>query len=101
MVQCPKRRAYGAVISKPTKATLGKLEVVIHDFAAVEDVLPMHQHTPETNHITVVARGSFKAHGNGWERIIKAGDVVDWPDNDPHEFIALEENSRIVNIVKG
>lgn len=61
----------------------------------------MHQHTTEMNHITVVAKGVIKAHGNAWERILKAGDVVDWPDDDPHEFIALEDNSRIVNIIKG
>lgn len=89
------------MIASLTAAHLGKLNISIYDFAAEEDVLPMHQHTPETNHITVVARGSFKAHGNSWERILKAGDVVDWPDNDPHEFVALEPNSRIVNIVKG
>ena len=85
----------------PKIITFGKLTGGIYDFPSVDDMLPLHQHTPETNHITIVARGSFKIHGNGWERIIKAGDVVDWPDNDPHEFIALEENSRIVNIVKG
>jgi len=27
--------------------------------------------------------------------------VADWKPNDPHEFVALEDNSRIVNIVKG
>jgi quercetin dioxygenase-like cupin family protein len=48
-----------------------------------------------------VARGSFKAHGNGWERVLKNGDVADWSPNDPHEFIALEADSRIVNIIKG
>jgi quercetin dioxygenase-like cupin family protein len=85
----------------PKPISLGKLTGVIYDFLSADDVLPMHQHTPETNHITVVARGSFRTHGNGWERTIKAGDVVDWPDNDPHEFIALEDNSRIVNIIKG
>jgi quercetin dioxygenase-like cupin family protein len=61
----------------------------------------MHQHSEADVHITVVARGSFKAHGNGWERQVSAGDVIDWRPHDPHEFVALEDNSRIVNIIKG
>jgi quercetin dioxygenase-like cupin family protein len=79
----------------------GKLRGGVFDFPVANDVLPMHSHGDADAHITVVARGSFKAHGNGWERVLKAGDVVDWKPNDPHEFVALEDNSRIVNIVKG
>lgn len=30
-----------------------------------------------------------------------AGNVVDWPAHQAHEFIALEPGSRLVNIVKG
>jgi len=81
--------------------TLGKLSGSIYDFPDAGDALPMHSHGESDVHITVVARGSFKAHGNGWERVLSAGDVADWKPNDPHEFIALEENSRIVNIIKG
>lgn len=81
--------------------TFGKLKGVVYDFSAAGDVLPMHSHNEADVHITVVARGSFKAHGPGWERVLKAGDVADWKPNDPHEFIALEANSRIVNMIKG
>lgn len=80
--------------------TFGKLNTIVFDFENADDVLPMHEHTEADVHITVVARGSFRAHGNGWERTVKAGDVLDWQPYDPHEFIALEPNSRIVNIVK-
>ena len=81
--------------------TFGKLNGMVCDFPVAGDVLPMHQHGEADVHITVVARGSFKAHGNGWERQVSAGDVIDWRPHDPHEFVALEDNSRIVNIVKG
>lgn len=85
-----------------TKAiTFGKLSGAVYDFPEAGDVLPMHQHGEADVHITVVARGSFKAHGNGWERILKAGNVADWKPNDPHEFVALEADSRLVNIIKG
>jgi quercetin dioxygenase-like cupin family protein len=80
---------------------LGKLSGSIYDFPDAGDALPMHSHGEADVHITVVARGSFRVHGNGWERVLKAGDVADWQPNDPHEFIALEGNSRIVNIIKG
>jgi len=81
--------------------TLGKLSGSIYDFPDVGNALPMHSHGEADVHITVVARGSFRVHGTGWERVLSAGDVADWQPNDPHEFIALEENSRIVNIIKG
>ena len=81
--------------------TLGKLIGAIYDFPEVGDVLPMHTHGEVDVHISVVAKGSFRAHGNGWERIVKAGDVLDWRPNEAHEFISLEASSRLVNIVKG
>jgi quercetin dioxygenase-like cupin family protein len=81
--------------------SFGKLTGTVYDFPVSGDVLPMHQHGETDVHITVVARGSFKTHGNGWEREVRAGDVIDWQPYDSHEFIALEDNSRIVNIIKG
>ena len=80
---------------------LGSLRGTIYDFPEVGDVLPMHSHTEADVHISVVARGSFRAHGNGWERSVSAGDVLDWRANDPHEFIALDAGARLVNIIKG
>lgn len=81
--------------------SFGKLNGSVYDFPMIDDVLPMHMHGEGDVHITIIARGSFKVHGNGWERVLKAGDVADWRPGDPHEFIALEANSRIVNIIKG
>lgn len=80
----------------------GKLQGVIYDFPEVNDTLAMHTHTDQDVHITIVSKGSFRAHnGIDWDITIKAGDVVDFEPNDPHEFIALEPDSRIVNIIKG
>lgn len=83
------------------QVSFGKLKGAIFDFQEVNDVLPMHDHTEEDIHITIVARGSFRAYGDGWERKLKAGDVIDWKVGQRHELIALEPNSRFVNIVKG
>jgi quercetin dioxygenase-like cupin family protein len=80
----------------------GKLNGTIYDFPEINDILPMHSHSEDDSHITIVSKGSFRAHnGSTWDITIKAGDVVDFEPNEPHEFIALEPDSRIVNIIKG
>ena len=83
------------------QVTFGKLGTSVYDFPLVGDVLPMHTHGPLDVHITIIARGSIRMHGNGWEKIGKAGDVVDWEPGMAHEFVALEPNTRVVNVVKG
>jgi quercetin dioxygenase-like cupin family protein len=80
---------------------LGSLVGTIYDFPFVGDVLPMHSHDENNVHISIIARGSFRAHGNGLDRTLNCGDVVDWKANDPHEFISLEPDSRMVNIQRG
>jgi quercetin dioxygenase-like cupin family protein len=79
----------------------GSLRGTIYDANNTDDILPMHSHDEDTVHITIIARGSFKAHGDGWEMTAKAGDVIDWKVGQAHELIALEPNSRFVNIRKG
>ena len=79
---------------------IGDLSVVIFDFAEVGDILPLHTHSEVTVHITIVAKGSFKASGVDWEQVAKAGDVLDFAPYQPHEFVSLEADSRIINIGK-
>ena len=88
-----------SLLNKPL--SLGNLTGVIYDFEVKGDVLSMHWHHPDNTHISIVARGSFTAKGPTWERKLNCGDVVDWQAYQQHEFIALEDNSRLVNIVKG
>lgn len=80
---------------------LGRLSGTIYDFPEAGDVLPMHNHTEADVHITIVARGAFRTHGPGWQRDVRAGDVLDWQPDQPHEFVATQADSRLVNIVKG
>lgn len=87
-----------SLLTKPLFA--GRLSGVVYTFEKAGDVLPMHTHTEGDAHITIVARGKIKAHGNEWETEYSAGAVIDFPSNQSHEFIALEDNSRIVNITK-
>lgn len=90
-------------LSYPEERALafGKLTGVIMTFAK-GDVLPMHAHGLMDNHISIVARGSFTIRGETFEAFeAKSGAVLDWKVGMAHEFEALEDNSRMINIVKG
>lgn len=87
-----------SLLSKPL--TAGSLSGTVYTFEKAGDVLPMHTHVEGGAHITIVARGSVRAHGNNWSAEYSAGSVIDFPSDQSHEFIALEDNSRIVNIIK-
>ncbi len=79
----------------------GSAKGSINDFPEIGDRLPMHVHDETNNHISIVAKGSFRAHGDDWELTLVSGKVIDWPAGQAHEFIALEAGSRLVNISKG
>lgn len=81
--------------------SFGKLAGTIYDFPEVGDELERHTHTPADVHISIVARGRLLAFGNGWEREVASGAVLDWEPGIYHGFRAIEPNSRLVNIVKG
>jgi quercetin dioxygenase-like cupin family protein len=63
----------------------------------------MHRHGPDDVHISVVARGRFRCRGSFPQREVELaeGAFVDWDSGVSHEFEALTDNARIVNIVKG
>lgn len=81
-----------------TQKTIGKLNCSIYQFDLTGDELPTHTHPPGLAHITMVNKGSIRAYGNGWEKILTAGNLVVFAPNDPHAFVALEDNSKITNI---
>ena len=85
--------------AKPLPA-LGDLKGTIFDFEKAGDMLPSHTHTEDNIHITIVCRGSIKAYSTGWETTSNAGSILDFKVGEPHEIIALENNTRIINIVK-
>ena len=88
-----------SLVSTPLQ--LGALRGAIYDFPEVGDLLPMHEHTLESAHITIVTRGTLRARGDGWEMLLKPGPVYDWVPGQRHEFEALEAGARVVNIIKG
>lgn len=85
--------------SKPLE--IGKLTGIIYDFDNVGDELPRHNHGEDDIHISIVARGRVRAICDNWEKDIDTGTVLDWDVGVYHGFIALEPNTRLVNIIKG
>lgn len=72
----------------------------IHDFQSAGEVLPKHTHAENDAHITIVARGRIKAYSHDWEKEAIAGQIIDFRPGEPHELMALEDGTRVINIVK-
>jgi quercetin dioxygenase-like cupin family protein len=89
-------------VSLQTKEFIaGDLVGIIYTFPFKSDVLPMHTHSDGDVHITIVARGSVTIHGPTiGSTDYSAGAVIDNEAPITHEIVALEDNSRIVNIIK-
>jgi quercetin dioxygenase-like cupin family protein len=79
---------------------MGDLRGSIYDFSFAGDILPKHVHTEENVHITIVAKGRIKIYSHDWSIEASAGQLVDFRPEEPHEFMALEDGTRIFNIIK-
>lgn len=79
---------------------LGNVRGVMYDFEKAGDILFKHSHAENTAHITIVARGKIKAYSHDWEMEATAGQLLDFPAEQPHELMSLEDNTRIFNIIK-
>lgn len=79
---------------------LGDIHGTLYDFEFAGDVLPNHIHDETNVHITIVARGKVKAYSHDWEKEAVAGQILDFRVGEPHELMALEDNTRIINILK-
>jgi quercetin dioxygenase-like cupin family protein len=79
---------------------LGDLRGAMYDFEKAGDLLPEHNHSDADVHITIVAKGRVKAYGKTWSQEAIAGQLINFNANQPHEIMALEDNTRIFNILK-
>lgn len=91
--------AYKMLLAKPLEH-LADLRGVMYDFEKLGDLLPHHNHTDADVHITIVARGKIKAYSDTWSQEAVAGQLINFNANEPHEIMALEDNTRIFNINK-
>ena len=84
----------------PKELKVGDIQGMIYDFEFAGDILPKHVHDESNVHITIVTRGKLKAYSHDWEKEAVAGQIIDFRVGEPHELMALEDNTRIINIVK-
>lgn len=90
-------------MTPPTRIVLenlGDIRGAIYDFQSAGDILGKHNHDENTVHITIVARGKIKAYSHDWEKEAVAGQIIDFRAGEPHELMALEDGTRIINIIK-
>lgn len=80
--------------------SFGDLRGTMFTFEKAGDVLEKHTHTEDNIHITIVARGRVKVYSHDWEKVAVAGQLVDLRVGEPHEIKALDDNTRIFNILK-
>lgn len=88
--------------AKPTVVDDGSLKMVIYDFPNSGDILPVHEHTLEDVHYTIVIKGVVKMIGSGQkEKIYGVGSIIKIEPFKEHGFVSFENNTRIVNIPYG
>ena len=76
----------------------GDLRGVAMDFIAAGDTLLRHGHPANAHHLTFVRRGAVRVEATGFPPVeARAGDLID-PGLE-HEIVALEANTRILNLM--
>jgi quercetin dioxygenase-like cupin family protein len=89
-------------LPKTVQWTPGSIVATIYDFASPGDILPMHTHTSQDVHITIISSGSIRVKTpDGKTADFSARDHIEFMPGQPHEFESLEPNTRITNILKG
>jgi hypothetical protein len=76
-----------------------------YTFQKAGDVFPMHVHTENDNHITILAFGSIRCSGHPRyeDKVLEAkagGTIINWVVGEPHGFVGLVDGTTIVNIRK-
>jgi len=79
---------------------MGDLSLSMYHFEEVGDELLKHTHGFEDVHISIVTKGSIKAYSHDWEVVVPAGKVMDFKPFQPHGFIALEPDTKMIGIPK-
>lgn len=81
------------------------LKGAYYDFPNKDDIVSGHYHLQGEGHITIILAGCVAIRSMNldpaWEKVGNAGDVFDVPDEQWHEIVALADNSKILNLIKG
>lgn len=86
------------LLDKPIK--FGDISGTIYEFERAGDILAKHVHTEDNVHITIVTKGKLKAYSHDWSIEAMPGQIIDFKVGEPHELMALENGTKVVNILK-
>lgn len=82
----------------------GRLQGTRYDFNKAGDVLPRHRHEVGFAHVVIVQLGACIVReferGEVIEYVLEAGQTLDSAAPVEHEIEALENNTRILNLIK-
>ena len=84
-----------ASVPNPTVLTFG----THYRFQKAGVALEEHTHTDDNEHFTIVVAGSFTMTVAGVSRDVAAGDIINL-GQEPHSFVAREDNSVVINVRK-
>jgi quercetin dioxygenase-like cupin family protein len=78
---------------------------VAYTFEFAGDDFPVHVHNEDDIHITVLAYGAVRCKGRPEieGKVLKAkpgGTIINWKIGEPHGFVALEDGTTLVNMLK-
>lgn len=88
---------------KTDNKIFGNLNTTKYIFEKSKDILPMHSHSKDGEHITIVLKGSINLFDNNRNLIKKMnqGEIYDFKETEQtHEIEALEDCTEILNISK-
>jgi quercetin dioxygenase-like cupin family protein len=76
----------------------GELFGAVYTLEHKGDGLPEHAHTREMEHNVVVLRGSISLFLPGAKLTFTEGALVDFDGSKPHRIVALEPQTKILNL---
>lgn len=90
--------------AKPEDFRFGILSGSYYTFNNEGDVVDTHYHATNLGHICVVLSGEVTCESvhleTNWVKTVRAGEVLDTPDEQWHRITALKPNTKIMNINK-
>jgi quercetin dioxygenase-like cupin family protein len=80
--------------------SFAKLNITVYDFEFKGDELKAHSHKESATHISNCSRGSVLVITDEWSKTLVSGDIIEFFADQNHSIVALEDNSRVMNIPK-
>ena len=79
----------------------GDIRGHVYIFEKTGDMIPMHNHDKNSVHISIIAKGSLRLLGYKKQPVeYTCGTMLDFSDIEMHELRALEDDTRMFNILK-